>query len=141
MSVLYIFASAILIVPLLKLALHSEFLRTMKYIINNMQLFSSLDGLQNWFAALTMGAMTAHVAVWMIVVLYLPTLLLFFSFFSSHYLKYEIKIYQGTFVLISLVSSFTQTQTSKPMGIFRSTVLKITTLSFNDISDTYQFMS
>lgn len=141
MSVLYIFASAILIVPLLKLALHSEFLRTMKYIINNMQLFSSLDGLQNWFAALTMGAMTAHVAVWMIVVLYLPTLLLFFSFFSSHYLKYEIKIYQGTFVLISLVSSFTQTQPSQPMGIFRSTVLKITTLSFNDISDTYQFMS
>lgn len=141
MSVLYIFASAILIVPLLKLALHSEFLRTMKYIINNMQLFSSLDGLQNWFAALTMGAMTAHVAVWMIVVLYLPTLLLFFSFFSSHYLKYEIKIYQGTFVLISLVSSFTQTQPSQPMGIFRSTVLKITTLSVNDISDTYQFMS
>lgn len=109
MSVLYIFASAILIVPLLKLALHSEFLRTMKYIINNMQLFSSLDGLQNWFAALTMGAMTAHVAVWMIVVLYLPTLLLCFSFFSSHYLKYEIKIYQGKFVLISLVLSFTQT--------------------------------
>lgn len=63
MSVVYIFASAILIVLLLKLALHSEFLRTMKYIINNMQLFSSLDGLQNWFAALTMGAMTAHVAV------------------------------------------------------------------------------
>lgn len=82
MSVLYIFASAILIVPLLKLALHSEFLRTMKYIINNMQLFSSLDGLQNWFAALTTGAMTAHVAVWMIVVLYLPTPLLFFFFFQ-----------------------------------------------------------
>lgn len=33
MSVLYIFASAILIVLLLKLALHSEFLRIMNYII------------------------------------------------------------------------------------------------------------
>lgn len=55
-----------------------------------MQLSSSLDGLQNWFAALTMGATTAHVAVWMIVVLYLPTLLFF-----SHYLKYEIKAHQG----------------------------------------------
>lgn len=57
-----------------------------------MQLSSSLDGLQNWFAALTMGATTAHVAVWMIVVLYLPTLLFVFI---SHYLKYEIKTYQG----------------------------------------------
>lgn len=49
-----------------------------------MQSFSSLDGLQSWFEALTMGAMTAHVAVWMLVLLYLPTLL----FFISHYLKY-----------------------------------------------------
>lgn len=58
-----------------------------------MQSFSSLDGLQSWFEALTTGAMTAHVAVWMLVVLYLPTLL--FLFFISHYLKYEIKTYQG----------------------------------------------
>lgn len=58
-----------------------------------MQSFSSLDGLQSWFEALTMEAMTAHVAVWMLVVLYLPTLL--FLFFISHYLKYEIKNYQG----------------------------------------------
>lgn len=49
-----------------------------------MQSFSSLDDLQSWFEALTTGAMTAHVAVWMLVLLYLPTLL----FFISHYLKY-----------------------------------------------------
>lgn len=67
-----------------------------------MQLFSSLDGLQNWFAALTMGAMTAHVAVWMIVVLYLPTCLLFL-FFISHYLKYEIKTYQGKLVNLCFI--------------------------------------
>lgn len=43
-----------------------------------MQLLSSLEGLQSWLEALTMGAMTAHVAVWMLVVLYLPTLLFLF---------------------------------------------------------------
>lgn len=58
-----------------------------------MQSFSSLDGLQSWFEALTMGVMTAHVAVWMLMVLYLPTLL--FLFFISHYLKYEIKKLPG----------------------------------------------
>lgn len=120
MSVLYIFASAILIVPLLKLALHSEFLRTMKYIINNMQLFSSLDGLQNWFAALTMGAMTAHVAVWMIVVLYLPTLLLLL-FFQFQLFKILNKNLPGK-ICDSLSFVTRGSQPSQPMGIFRSTV-------------------
>lgn len=73
-----------LIVHLLKLALHTEFLRIMNYIltIKSCSYSSLLDGLQNWFAALT-GTMTAHVAVWMITVLYLPIPVFYFLLFKT----------------------------------------------------------
>lgn len=78
-DVLCLFASAILIVYLLKLALHTEFLRIMKY---RLTVLASNCSLFRWSSALVCSFNRnhdgyAHVAVWMNTMFYLP---IFFFF-------------------------------------------------------------